>query len=87
MASATEPHGPASYDGPFAADVRRTVRHGRSALDDFDGTEHGLGGIPAFGTAGATDETATDEKPDRVTAERTGRSPGGLPGADTAPRR
>ncbi|MFD4109119.1 hypothetical protein ACFWWU_23620 [Streptomyces sp. NPDC058650] len=38
MASATEPHGPASYDGPFAADVRRTVLHGCSAAD----SPHGL---------------------------------------------
>ncbi|MEE1845201.1 MULTISPECIES: hypothetical protein [unclassified Streptomyces] len=33
MASATEPHGPASYHGPFAADVRRTVLHGCSAIE------------------------------------------------------
>ncbi|MEU7687853.1 hypothetical protein, partial [Streptomyces spectabilis] len=29
---ATEPHGTASYDGPFAADMRRTVLHGCSAI-------------------------------------------------------
>lgn len=43
--------------------------HGVSApktrLDNFDDAEHGLGGIPAFDAA-----EATDENPDRVTAAR-----------------
>ncbi|MFF5899998.1 hypothetical protein ACFY8O_29280 [Streptomyces argenteolus] len=34
-------------------------------MDNFDDAEHGLGGIPAFDSA-----EATDENPDRVTAAR-----------------
>ncbi|MET8562254.1 hypothetical protein ABZV75_17250 [Streptomyces flaveolus] len=34
-------------------------------MDNFDDAEHGLGGIPAFDAA-----EATDENPDRVTAAR-----------------